>query len=135
MNGKKFFVAFIAAFVVVFVFGYIWFGMLMHSAHQEVPALWRSGPDFGWLILGHVAIAFFFTMIFVRGFGSGGGTGGGFRYGLLVGLLFASNDCISYAVQPLTTKILGGWIVGDVLMFAIAGLVVGALYKPSSTTA
>jgi hypothetical protein len=139
MNWKKFFIAFIAAFIVMFVFGYLWWGMLMHGAHQEVPALWRPEAEFkslfGWLILGHVALAFFFALVFVRGFGSGGGVGGGFRYGVLVGLLFASNDCITYAVQPLTTKILGGWIVGDVLMFAIAGLIVGALYKPSSTGA
>ncbi len=134
MNGKKFFIAFIAAFVVMFAFGYVWWRMLMHGAHSEVPALWRPEAEFksafGWLILGHVALAFFFTLVFVRGFGSGGGVGGGFRYGILIGLLFAANDCISYAVQPLTMKILGGWIVGDVLMFAIAGLIVGALYKP-----
>ena len=135
MNGKKFLIAFIACFIFIFVFGYLWWGMLMTSAHMEVPALWRPEADFNshfaWLIFGHIAIAFFFTMIFVRGFGSGGGAAGGFRYGILVGLLFAANDCISYAVQPLTTKILGGWVVGDVLQFAIAGLIIGALYKPA----
>ena len=139
MNAKKFFIAFIAAFVVMFAFGYVWWGMLMHGAHSEVPALWRPEAEFksafGWLILGHVGLAFFFTLVFVRGFGSGGGPGGGFRYGILIGLLFAANDCISYAVQPLTMKILGGWIVGDVLMFAIAGIIVGALYKPAGASA
>src|SRR5207244_12668141 len=85
--------------------------------------------------LGHVGLALFFTLVFVRGFGSGGGPGGGFRYGILIGLLFAANDCISYAVQPLTMKILGGWIVGDVLMFALAGLIVGVFYKPAGGSA
>jgi hypothetical protein len=56
-------------------------------------------------------------------------------FATVIGLLFAANDCITYAVQPLTTKILGGWIIGDVLMFAIAGVIVGALYKPGATNA
>src|SRR5947208_16863840 len=34
---------------------------------------------------------------------------------------------ITFAVQPLTTKILGGWIVGDLIQFAIAGAIIGAI--------
>jgi len=49
-----------------------------------------------------------------------------------VALVYIGNNFIIYAVQPLTTKILGGWIVGDLIMFAIAGAIIGAIYKPSS---
>jgi hypothetical protein len=38
-------------------------------------------------------------------------------------------------VQPLTTKILGGWIVGDLIQFAIAGAIIGAIYKPGARMA
>jgi hypothetical protein len=134
MNSKKFIISFIANFIFIFIFGFLWWGKLMHGAHQEVPALWRPEAEFGnhfpILILGHAVVAFFFTLVFVRGFGSGGGVGGGFRYGILIGLMVSGSDCITYAVQPLTTTILWGWIAGDLLMFAIAGLIVGALYKP-----
>ena len=41
MDWKKFFVAFVAAFGFIFVFGFLWYGKLMHGVHQEVPALWR----------------------------------------------------------------------------------------------
>jgi hypothetical protein len=133
MNWKKFFIAFVAAFVFLFVFGYVWFGTLMHGAHSEVPALWRSEADFGthfpWLIFGHVVMAFFLTCIYAH-FVSAGGPGVGARLGIKLGLLFAGNDLISFAVQPLTTKILCGWIAGDLIMFAIAGAIVGAIYKP-----
>ena len=43
-------------------------------------------------------------------------------------------DFITYAVQPLTTIMLAGWIVGDLLMFAIAGAIIGAIYKPGPIT-
>jgi hypothetical protein len=36
-------------------------------------------------------------------------------------------------VEPLTTKILGFWIVGDLIAFAVVGAIIGAIYKPSAT--
>ena len=52
----------------------------------------------------------------------------------MVAFLYIGDNLITFAVQPLTTKILGGWIVGGLLEFAIAGAIVGAIYKPSSHT-
>jgi len=51
-----------------------------------------------------------------------------------VALVYAGADLITFAVQPLTSKILCGWIVGDLIQFAIAGAIIGAIYKPSSPT-
>src|SRR5260370_31340346 len=107
MNWKKFFIAFIAAFVFMFAFGFVWYGKLLHGVHMEVPALWRTEADFinyfPWLILGHVVMAFFLTMLDARH--GGGSAGSGACLGFLVALLFAGNDFISYSVHPLTTKI------------------------------
>jgi len=137
MNWKKFFTAFIAAFVFIFAFGFIWYGKLLHGIHSEVPALWRPEMDapnyMSWLILGHVVMAFFLTMLCARY--ATGGAGAGARLGFMVALVYAGADFITYAVQPLTTKILCGWIVGDLLMFAIAGAIIGAIYKPSTSGA
>ena len=137
MNWKKFFIAFIAAFVFLFFFGFAWYGMLMQSAHHEVPTLLRPEADFKsyfpWLVLGHVVMAFFFTILCTR-FVPAGGLGATAAFGILVGLLYAGPHLISFAVQPLTTKILCGWLVGAVIQFAIAGAIIGAIYKPASQT-
>jgi hypothetical protein len=127
MNWKKFFTAFIGAFIFLFVFGFLWYGTLMSSAHQEVPALLRSKPNYPWLILGHIVMAFFFTMLCVR-FVPAGGVFASATLGILVGLVYAGADLISFAVEPLTTKILWGWIAGAVIQFAIAGAIIGAIY-------
>ena len=127
MNWKKFFFAFIAAFVFLFVFGFIWYATLMHGAHREVATL------FAWLIFGHIVMAFFLTLLCAR-FVPGGGAGAGATLGILVGLVYAGPHLISFAVQPLTTKIVCGWIVGGVIQFAIAGAIIGAIYKPASRT-
>jgi hypothetical protein len=132
MDWKKFFTAFIAAFIFLFVFGFLWYGTLMRGAHQEVSTLLRAKPEYPWLILGHVVMAFFFTMLYAR-FVPAGGIGPGAWLGIMVALVYAGVDFISFAVQPLTTKILWGWILGDLIQFAIAGAIVGAIYKPSSS--
>jgi hypothetical protein len=132
MNWKKFFFAFIAAFVFLFVFGFLWYATLMHDVHREVPTLLRAETAlksyFGWLALGQFVMAFFFTLLCVR-FVPGGGAGTGAMLGLLVGLVYAGPHLISFAVQPLTFKILCGWIAGAVIQFTIAGAIVGAIYK------
>jgi hypothetical protein len=138
MNWNKFFIAFIAAFIFLFIFGFLWFGKFMDPIHKEVAVLWRTEADFGshfpWLVLGHIVAAFFLTMLYAR-FVSAGGVGAGFSLGILLALLFVGNNLIVFAVQPLTTKIVWGWIVGDLIQFGIAGAIIGAIYKPSSAAA
>src|SRR5215831_1525037 len=135
MNWKKFFFAFIAAFVVLFVFGFLWYATLMHDAHREVPTLLRPEADlkdyFKWLALGHLVMAFFFTVLCTR-YVPNGRVGAGAVLGLLVGLVYAGPHLISFAVQPLTFKILFGWIAGAVIQFTIAGAIVGTIYKPAT---
>jgi hypothetical protein len=104
----------------------------MHSAHQEVPALFRPEAEFKehflWLTFGEIVMAFFLTMLCAR-FVPAGGAGAGAMLGLLVALVYAGVHVIDFAVMPLTTKILCGWIVGALIEYAIAGAIIGALYK------
>ena len=136
MNWKKFFFAFVAAFVFLFAFGFLWYATLMHGAHREVTTLLRPeaelGSYFGWLALGQFVMAFFFTLLCTR-YVPSGGAGAGALLGLLVGLVYAGPHLISFAVQPLTFKILCGWIAGAVIQFTIAGAIVGAIYKPAAS--
>jgi len=88
---------------------------------------------FHWLVLGQLVFVFFFTMIFAS-FAGGGGAGAGARYGILVALLGFGANLIQFAVHPLTTRVLGFWGIGGLIELAIAGAIIGAIYKPSSHT-
>jgi hypothetical protein len=137
MNWSKFVLAFIAAFIFLFLFGFLWYGTLMQGAHREVPTLLRPEADFksyfGWLILGHIVMAFFFTLLCARYVPTGCPRAGAVL-GILVGLVYAGPHLISFAVEPLTAKIVSGWIVGAVIQFAVAGAIIGAIYKPVSSS-
>ena len=128
MNWTKFFIAFIAAFVFVFFFGFVWHGILMKSAYMEIQSHYRAHDDMIWpsLIFGHAVMAFFLTMLYARH--GGGSVSSGVCVGILVGLHF-----VRFAVEPLTPKILLMGGIGDVLEFGLAGALVGAIYKPNAS--
>jgi hypothetical protein len=133
MNHKRGFPAFLAAFVFIFLFGFVWHGILMKSAYMETPTLWRPDADFNkhfWiLILGHAVIAFAFTGLYVSKIGIHG-LATGFGYGIVVGILTSGVNLIRFATEPLTMKILWMWFAGDLICFALMGAIVGAIYKP-----
>jgi Na+/H+ antiporter NhaC len=138
MNHKRGFPAFIAAFVFIFFFGFVWHGMLMKSAYMDTSALWRPEADFNnhfWiLILGHAVLAFAFTGLYVCKVGVNSASTG-FGYGIVFGIFNWGIVLIRYAVEPLTTQILCMWLVGDIISFAIMGAIVGAIYKPKTAVA
>jgi hypothetical protein len=137
MNLKKLIIAFIAAFVFIFAFDFVLHANLLQNAYSQVATLWRGEADFNahfhLLALGQAVMAFFFTLIYARGF-AGSGVMGGLRLGIMAGLFLAGLNLIRFAVEPLTRAIFIGWCIGDLLKFAIAGAIVGAIYKPSTTS-
>lgn len=133
MNHKRGVIALVVAFVFIFFFGFVWHGILMKPAYLKTATLWRTDSDFQshfWiLILGHLVIAFAFTGLYISKVGlNSASTGTG--YGIVIGILCSGVNLIRFATEPLTVKILGMWIVGDLLMFTIMGALVGAIYKP-----
>ena len=55
----------------------------------------------------------------------------GLIYGLLAGLLLCGPNFIFYAVQPMPLDLILKWTIGRLIQTAVAGLVLGALYKPA----
>src|SRR5262249_8759384 len=137
MNHKRGVIALIVAFVFIFGFGYVWHGMLMKSAYMETASLWRTDSDFmshfGLLVLGHLVMAFAFTGLYISKVGVHG-VGIGFGYGIVFGIFCVGIDLMRFAVEPLTIKILGMWIAGSLICFAIMGALIGAIYKPKAET-
>src|SRR5437763_5102174 len=104
MNWIKFFVAFIAAFVFIFFFGFVWHGILMKSAYMEIQTHYRAHDDMIWpsLIFGHVVMAFFLTMLYARH--GGGRVGSGVCVGSLVGLSCGGVYLVRVALERSTQK-------------------------------
>lgn len=137
MNHKRGLIAFIVAFVFMFLFGFLWHGILMKPMYQATASMWRTEGDFNThfpiLILGHAVVAFAFTGLYVSKVGMNS-AGTGFGYGIVIGILACGVNLIRFAVEPLTTNILFMWFAADLICFAIMGALVGAIYKPLTST-
>ena len=137
MNHKRGFLAFIVAFVFIFFFGFFWHGMLMKPMYLATSSLWRPEADFQShfpiLILGHTVIAFAFTGLYVSKVGINSAAVG-FGYGIVLGILACGINIIRFAVEPLMANMLFMWFAADMICFAIMGALVGAIYKPLTSS-
>lgn len=128
---KKYLLAFLAVFVAWSVLDFVIHGMILVGVYEATAPLWRPMEDFrhvsGFLATAVTALAF--TAIYaymVRGRSAGAGI----RYGLVFGVGTGfSMGFGSYAFMPIPYALAWGWLLGAVLEAAVAGLIVGAIYR------
>ena len=134
MNTKRLLGGWIAVFIFIFVFEWIFHGMIMKAMYQQTASLWRPEAEmkrlFHWLVIGQLFVAFAFSYIFTKGY-ENKGIVEGIRYGILIGLLFSGPNLIMYAVAPYPSMMIVRWIAGGIFEFAVAGAVIAAVYRPS----
>lgn len=135
MNWKKFFIAFIAAFIFIFLWGWFYNGVLLKDAFAEAQSLFRPREEimslFHWIIIGQAGLALAFVMIYASGF-AGGGITAGVRLGIMLEILAIGARCAIYATQPFPAKLLVVISIGGFIEMIVTGLVVGAIYKPAA---
>jgi hypothetical protein len=133
MNAKKFLIAFVAAFVWIFLFGWLYNGVILKSVYAETQSLWRPQAEtmslFHWIILGQAVLVFAFIIIYATGFGDGG-IQAGIRLGIMLEILAIGARMMIYAVQPIPGKLIVYWSLGGFVEMMVTGALVGAIYKP-----
>jgi hypothetical protein len=132
---KRFILAFVAAYIFLFVWGWLFNGVLLKDVYAETPNLWRAQSEmaslFHWIIIGQALIVFSFVMIYASGF-AGGGIIAGIRLGLLLEIAAIGMRMAIYAVQPFPGKLLFYGSASGLIEMIIVGAMVGAIYKPAS---
>src|SRR6059036_979534 len=132
---KRFIVAFIAAYVFMFFWGWFLNGVLLKDIYAQTPNLWRSPSEmmslFHWIIIGQALVVFAFVMIYASGF-AGGGVLAGIRLGVLLEIAAIGMRLAIYAVQPFPGKLILYGSVSGLIEMIVVGAIVGAIYKPAS---
>ncbi len=138
MNLKKALLAVVAAFVVIFatefVIHHVWLSPI-YKAHES---WWRPEAEMqslmGFMFLAQVSLAALLTLIYSKGYEAGkGGLIQGFRFGVLMGLLLMlPSSLMHFVVYPYPFSLISNWLMGGVIEITLAGMVIGALYKPST---
>ena len=132
---KRFILAFVAAYVFLFFWGWLVNGVVLKDVYAETPNLWRSQNDmmslFHWIIIGQALIVFGFVMIYASGF-AGGGVAAGIRLGVLLEIAAIGMRLGFYAVQPIPAKLIIYGSISGLIEMIIVGAMVGAIYKPAA---
>jgi hypothetical protein len=135
MNWQNFFFAFIAAFIFIFFWGWLYNGVLLKDVLAQARSLFRPREEimslFHWIVIGDAGLALSFVMIYASAF-AGGGIGAGVRLGIMLEILAVSARCAIYGTQPFPAKLLVLASIGSFIEMIGTGIIVGAIYKPKS---
>ena len=131
MNFQRIAMAAVAAWIVDMVYGFIVFGNLMAGMFAD-PALHPEAEMN--LALGFASsfIGFFvFSYIYAKGYEGGQGLMEGIRFGMLIALLFLFFSMIwNHVLFRVSEAFTVYTSIAGVVEFLLAGLVVGAVYRP-----
>ena len=136
MNTKRWLLASVAAFIVIFALELVINGILLSDLYKQTASVWRPEPEIMrmmWLMwLSYAIAAPVFAFVYTKGYEAAkGGVGQGVRYGLYMGLFLAASIGLGfYAVLPVPGILAVYWFIGGVFEYMVAGAVVGAIYKP-----
>ena len=126
--NRKFWISFVAMFVMAMAIGMLVHGMLLHDEYRKLGSVMRSETEaqklFGLMILAHVLIALGFTWIYVKGKEARPWLGQGLRYGIAVAVMMTiPTYLIYYVVMPFPSDLVAKQIVFDTLGIIAMGIV------------
>ena len=102
--AKKLMVGTIVVFVFVFIFDWVFHGMLLKGMYQQTADLWRPESDMKkymvWMLLSQLLFALFMCINFARAHECKG-IAGGVQFGLAIGGILAAMNIGMYAYLPL----------------------------------
>jgi hypothetical protein len=135
---KKFWLGFAAVFVVIAVWEAIVNMVLLASAYQATANLWRPMAEMkiGLFYVIYLIVAFFFTLIFSKGY-EGKGVVEGLRYGFYVGMMMAVPMAYgTYAFMPIPYSLALQWFLYGLIEYVLCGMAVALVFgKQASVTA
>jgi len=135
--NKKVWIGAVAVFVVVFVAEYIVNNFIMMSIYQQTANLWRPMEEMKWglLIICWLILAFFFTLIFSKGY-EGKGVMEGVRYGFYVAMMMVVPSAyMTYATMPVPYSLALGWFLCGTVEYILAGIVLALVFGKKTAPA
>ena len=135
MNNGRFIITFIVVFIVYMILGWILNDAILNWEGVEGMKAEMGAGSYILGIIGGLIFAFMFCFIFIKGY-EGKGIGEGFRYGLYISLLmFLPLLFIYYGYYTYSAGIIWGFVIGQMIITIILGIVAALLYKPKAAAA
>jgi len=127
---KKVLVGAVVVFVVLEVLDFLIHGVILTSSYSATPDIWRPDMmDVMWVLhIVKIVIAFFFALIFSKGY-EGKGVVEGIRYGLYVGIMMGVGMAYgTYTMIAISSALAFQWFLFSVFEYIVAGIGVAMVY-------
>jgi len=135
---KRFLLAFVAAYIFIFAWGWLLNGVVLKDVYAETPSIFRPQAEmmslFHWILIGQAVLILAFILIYASGF-AGGGVIGGICLGVLLEIAAIGSRMAIYAVQPFPGKLLVYGSLSGFVEMAVVGAIVGAIYQSRPSAA
>ncbi len=127
---KKFWIAALAAFVVLFVYGFAVYGILLASSVEgALEGIGRAEAPIWPYFFRYAIMALVMAFIYPKGYEGGTPWLEGLRFGLLVGVLLAAAMALDfYALLPISGSAMLVMFIPELIGLSITGIVIGAIY-------
>ncbi len=127
----RLFGTFFAVYVFIFIYEFVFHGVLIKPWYEETMHLWRAEEDcvMPALMGGQILFAAALTGVYALGF-KGSSLKDGLRYGGMLMAIFVPQHIMMHGVAPYPLKMTLGWIAGNGLEMILVGAILGALWKP-----
>lgn len=123
--------SFLAVYVFIFVYEFVFHGVIIKPWYEETIHLWRGEKDciMPALLGGQLLFAAALTAFYALGI-KGSSLRDGLRFGALLAALVVAQHVMMHGVAPYPLKMTLGWIAGNGLEMLLVGAILGALHRP-----
>ena len=127
---RKFWIAALAAFVVLFVYGYAVYGILLASYMEgALEGIGRAEAPLWPYFFRYAIMALVMAFMYPKGYEGGTPWLEGLRFGLLVGVLLAAAMALDfYALLPISGSAMLVMFIPELIGLSITGIVIGTIY-------
>ena len=135
--NKKVWTGAIVVYLLICVLGFVIHGVLLTSTYETMTSMVRPMAEMKmWIIyVVNAFVAFFFTLIFSKGF-ENKGIAEGVRYGTYVGLMMALPMAYgTYASMPVPYSLALQWFLYGMAEYIICGIALAFVFKPKGQAA
>lgn len=130
MNIQRYALAALGAFIFVFVFEFLWHGLLMRGMYDATITVWRPQEEsnMAYIFAAQILFATILTFIYTR-IGKLLECKRGIAFGFFAGLLLAAPQLGTYCYLPIPITITLMWMLAEFLKCLGAGVTIAAIYR------
>jgi hypothetical protein len=133
MDSRKVAICATAGFIFIFVFDWVFHGMLLKDVYEQTSHLWRAPEHIQmhmpFAILGQFVFAITAAILFTFGY-QNTGRGEGVKFGFYLGSFMAGMHLVCYAYMPIPVGLIFAWMAGDYLKCVVLGVLYAGLHQP-----